>query len=62
MASNGSCFMAIWVVFKNPPFGGRPNRKPRDHGTLESQNRWFYYILSSVRTMCEHNFDEIAIG
>ena len=27
--------------FQKPPLGGRPNTKPRDHGTLNAPNRWF---------------------
>ena len=25
---------------QNPPLGGRPNTKPRDHGTPNAQNHW----------------------
>jgi hypothetical protein len=27
--------------FQKPPLGGRPNTKPRDHGTPNAHNRWF---------------------
>ena len=33
MASSGSCFMVTRTIFKKPSLGGRPNTKPRDHGT-----------------------------
>jgi hypothetical protein len=32
MASNGSCFMVTWTIFRKPPLGGRPNTNPWDHG------------------------------
>ena len=41
MASNGSCFMVIWIIFKKAPLGGRPNTKLGDHGTPNAHNRWF---------------------
>ena len=28
MASNGSCFMVTWTIYKKPPLGGRSNTKP----------------------------------
>jgi hypothetical protein len=43
-----------WVMFhghldyfQKPPFGGRPNTKPGDHGTLNAHNCWlilFYHV------------------
>jgi hypothetical protein len=44
MASNGSCFMVTWTSFKNHLLEGRPNTKPRDHGTLNLHNRWFIIV------------------
>ena len=41
MASNDSCFMVTWTMFKKPPLGGRLNTKPGDHGTLNTHNNWF---------------------
>ena len=40
---NGSCLMATWTIFKNPPLGGRPSTKPGNHGTLNAQNHWFIW-------------------
>ena len=37
--------------FQNPPFGGRPNTKPVDHGTPNAHNRWFivfYHVWGPV--------------
>jgi hypothetical protein len=47
MASNGSCFMVTWIIFKQPPLRGKPNTKPEDHGTLNAHNHWsslFYHV------------------
>ena len=44
MASNGSCFMVTWTIFKNHPLGGRPSTKPGDHGTPTAHNHWFILI------------------
>ena len=41
MASNGSCFMVTWAIFKNHLLEGRPRTKPRDHGTPNVHNHWF---------------------
>ena len=42
MASNGSCFMVTWTIFKNRLLEvSRPNTKQGDHGTLNAHNRWF---------------------
>ena len=41
MASNRSCFIVHLHYLKKPPLGGRPNIKPRDHGTPNAHNRWF---------------------
>ena len=41
MASNGSCFHGHLNYFWKSPLGGRPNRKPGDHGTPKSHNRGF---------------------
>jgi hypothetical protein len=30
--------------FRQPPLGGRPNTKPGDHGTPNSQNHWFILV------------------
>ena len=47
-----------WIMFhghfdysQKPPLGGRPNTKPRDHGTPQSHNRWFN-IFYHVRGPC----------
>jgi hypothetical protein len=34
-------------LFSKPPVGGRPNRKPGDHGIPNTRNRWslFYFII-----------------
>ena len=44
VASNESCFMVTWDYFQKPPFGGRPNTKPEDHGTPNAHNRLFYHV------------------
>ena len=41
MASNRSCFMVTWTIFKNLTLGGRPHTKSGDHGTPKSHNCWF---------------------
>ena len=41
MASNGSCFVVTWTIFKKPPLGGRPNTRSGDHGTMNAHNHWF---------------------
>jgi hypothetical protein len=39
VASNGSCFVVTWIVFKSRPLGGRPRAtfhtrlRARDHST-----------------------------
>ena len=33
--------MVTWIVFKNPPLGGRLSTKMRDYGTLNTHNHWF---------------------
>ena len=30
--------------FQKPPLGGRPTRKPGDHGTSNAHNRWFILL------------------
>ena len=56
MASNGSSFMATWIICKKiPPFGGRPNTKLGDHNTLNTHNRWFVLCYHVVRT-CTKRF------
>ena len=57
MASNGSCFKVTWIILKKPPFGGRPNTKPGDHGTPNAHNHWFIQFYHGVRTHIE-----IALG
>ena len=49
------CFMVAWIIFKKPPFGGRPNTKPGDHGTLNVHNRWFILFLSCATTHMNRN-------
>ena len=39
MASNGSCFMVTWTIFRNHLLEKPPNTKPGDHGTLNAHNR-----------------------
>ena len=41
MTSDGSCLMVTWMFFQKPPFEGRSNTKPGDHGTPNAHNRWF---------------------
>jgi hypothetical protein len=41
MVSNGACFMDY---FQKPSLGGRPNTKPRDHGTPNTHNCWFILL------------------
>ena len=51
MASNGSCFMVTWTIFKKPLLGGGLNTKPGDHGTLSVHNCClflFYHVWGSV--------------
>jgi hypothetical protein len=46
MASNGSCFMVTWTIFKKSLLGGRPDTKPGDHGTLMLKTvDLFYFIM-----------------
>jgi hypothetical protein len=52
MASNGSCFMVTWTIFKTP-LGGRSNTKPGDHGTLNFHNSWFFIFFIFFIIMCE---------
>ena len=40
MASDGSCVHGHLDHFQKLPLGGRPNIKPRDHGTPNTHNRW----------------------
>jgi hypothetical protein len=49
MASNGSCFVGIYIVFENHLLGGRFNTKLGDCGTPNVHNRWFILVLSRVR-------------
>ena len=55
MASNGSCFMFTWTIFKNLPLGGRPNTKSTDHGTPNVHNRRFILLLSLMKTHMKRN-------
>ena len=55
MASNGSCFMVTWIIFKKPPLGGRPNTKLGHHGTLHAHKRWFVLFYHGVRTRMNGN-------
>ena len=42
IASNGSCFVVTWTVFKTPPLGGRSNIKPLgDRGTPNAHKQWW---------------------
>jgi hypothetical protein len=52
MASNGSCFMIIWIIFKTPPFGGWLTTNLGDHGIPNARDRWFilfYHVWGSAR-------------
>jgi hypothetical protein len=40
-ASDGSCIMVTWIIFQQPPLGGRPNTKPGDHGTPNAHILWW---------------------
>ena len=45
MASNGSCFVVTWTIFKSIFWrGGRLNTKQGDHGTPNTHNCWFILI------------------
>ena len=59
MASNGSCFVAMWIFsFQKPPLGGRPNTKPGDHDTPNACNHWFilfYHMWGSAWTWIHQN-------
>ena len=41
MVLNGSCFTGHLDYFQKPPLGGKPNRKPGDHGISNVRSRWF---------------------
>ena len=41
MASNGSCFMVTWAIFKNHLLEVGPTQQPVDHGTPNAHNCWF---------------------
>jgi hypothetical protein len=41
VASNGSCFMVTWTIFKIHLLGVGLRQKPGDHGTPNAHNRWF---------------------
>jgi hypothetical protein len=41
MASNGSCFMVTWTIFKHHLLEVGLNTKPGDHGTPNAHNHWF---------------------
>ena len=61
MASNESCFMVTWIIFKTTSgLGGRPNTKPGDHCTPNA--RMIYSNSSCVRTNRNRNSFEIAFG
>jgi hypothetical protein len=55
MALNRSCVHDHVDYFQKPPLGGKPNTKPRDHGTLNAHNRSFILFLSCVRTRMSRN-------
>ena len=62
MASNGSCFMVTWTIFKNRLLQvGRPNTKPGDHGTPNAHNLDILYFIMR-EDLHEHKFTEIAFG
>ena len=47
MASNRSCFMVTWTIFKNHLLEVDLTQKPGDHGTPNSHIRWlilFYHV------------------
>ena len=57
MASNGSCFMITWIIFKKSLFEGKLNTKPGDHGILNAHNYWFilfYHVwgLAQIEIHC----------
>jgi hypothetical protein len=41
MASNGSCFMVTWTIFKTYLLEVGLTRKPGDHGIRNADDRWF---------------------
>ena len=58
MASNEIMFCGHLNYFQNPPLGGRPNTKLRDHGTPNVYNRWFslfYHVWGHVWTYVHWN-------
>ena len=50
MASNGSCFMATWIIFKKIPLGCRSNIRLGWPWHSETSQPLVYYILSWVRS------------
>ena len=50
MASNGSCSMVTWIIFRNHLLEGRPNTKPGDYGTPNAHNHWFILFYHGMRT------------
>ena len=46
MASNGSCFMVTWAIFKNHLLDVGLNIKPGDHDSPNTQKCWFILFLS----------------
>ena len=62
MATNGSCFIVTWTIFKNRLLGYGPNTKPRDRDTPKSHNRWFmifYHVWGP--TWIEFNWNRISL-
>ena len=47
IASNESCFMVTWVIFKNHLLEEGLTQKLGDYGTLNPYNRWFilFYLV-----------------
>ena len=57
MASNGSCFIGHLDYFQKPALGGKPNTKPRDHGTPKTHIHWFilfYHVWGPVVSLEIH--------
>ena len=52
MASNGSCFMVSWTIFKNHLLEVGLNTKSGDHGTPDATTVDLFYFI-----MCEDLYE-----
>ena len=62
VASNGSCFMVTWIVFKNHLLDIGLITNLRDHDTPKTHNRWFIIFYHAWEDPYEQKFIEIAFG